>query len=130
MSAPKSMGEYLALPEAEKMRLAALPTVRSEPLLDALSSSIQTIADEAFGPFPTQTANDNLTEIERGIAKQRQELAALRDELTRLSDVVCAEDRASILRVLLESNKPGERICEPSAGSKYAPADGSQGDRP
>ena len=33
MSAPKSMGEYLALPEAEKMRLAALPPVRSEPLL-------------------------------------------------------------------------------------------------
>lgn len=29
------------------------------------------------------------------------------------------------------SNKPGERICEPSAGSKYAPTDGSaqNGDR-
>jgi len=26
------------------------------------------------------------------------------------------------------ANKPGERICEPSAGSKYAPADGSQED--
>ena len=33
MNEPKSMGEYLALPEAEKMRLAALPPVRSEPLL-------------------------------------------------------------------------------------------------
>jgi hypothetical protein len=33
MSEPKSMGEYLALPKAEKMRLAALPPVRSEPLL-------------------------------------------------------------------------------------------------
>jgi len=35
MSEPKSMGEYLALPEAEKMRLAALPPVRSEPMLAA-----------------------------------------------------------------------------------------------
>ena len=33
MNEPKSMGEYLALPESEKMRLAALPPVRSEPLL-------------------------------------------------------------------------------------------------
>lgn len=32
MNEPKSMGEYLSLPEAEKMRLAALPPVRSEPM--------------------------------------------------------------------------------------------------
>ena len=28
-------------------------------------------------------------------------------------------------RILCTSNTPGERICEPSAGSKYAPPDGS-----
>ena len=46
MSEPKSMGEYLALPEAEKMRLAALPPVRSEPLLAALIE-----AGDRLSPF-------------------------------------------------------------------------------
>lgn len=32
----------------------------------------------------------------------------------------------SFLSNMATSNKPGERICDPSAGSKYAPADGSQ----
>ena len=41
MSEPKSMGEYLALPEAEKMRLAALPPVRSEPILDDIRSEFR-----------------------------------------------------------------------------------------
>lgn len=31
-----------------------------------------------------------------------------------------------LLKLAWQSNKPGERICEPSAGSKYAPPDGSQ----
>lgn len=79
-------------------------SVTSTALLDALVSRVQTIADEAFGPFPTQSAKDNLTAIERGIAKQREEIEALRDELTRLLDVVCDEDRASIIRFLPASN--------------------------
>ena len=50
MSEPKSMGEYLALPEAEKMRLAALPPVRSEPLL---AFYIPSDLAEAFDSFVT-----------------------------------------------------------------------------
>ena len=44
-------------------------------------------------------------------------------ERTRRADRLAA---ARAKRWPRKSNKPGERICEPSAGSKYAPLDGSE----
>ena len=37
-----------------------------------MADSIITIADEAFGPFGVQSAEDAMTAIERGIFEQRQ----------------------------------------------------------
>lgn len=40
--------------------------------LDALDERLQTVANEAFGPFPIQSPDENLTAIERGIAAERR----------------------------------------------------------
>lgn len=40
---------------------------------DELTARITTIADEAFGPFPVQSADESLTQIERGIFRLRRD---------------------------------------------------------
>lgn len=42
-----------------------------------MSERLATIASEAFGPFPIQSDEENLTAIETGIFEQRQELERL-----------------------------------------------------
>jgi hypothetical protein len=71
----------------------------------AVSDRLQTIADEAFGPFPTEPAQKLLTIIEHGIAMQRRAIdtedlvnnrllsaaRALLDALPRCLDPDCGE---------------------------------------
>ena len=45
-----------------------------------IAARIATIADEAFGPFPVQSAEENLLAIERGIFELRQECERWRAE--------------------------------------------------
>jgi hypothetical protein len=52
--------------------LGAVHVAAPAPEADDLRDRIRTIADEAFGPFPTASADEALTAIERGIAKMRQ----------------------------------------------------------
>lgn len=47
--------------------------------LAAVVDRVSTIAWEAFGPFPVQDAEANLTAIEQGIAAQRIEISRLRE---------------------------------------------------
>lgn len=46
---------------------------------------IATVADEAFGPFPVQSADDNLTAIEQGVFEMRQENERLRAALAAVT---------------------------------------------
>jgi hypothetical protein len=48
------------------------------------------IADEAFGPFPVQSAEDAMTAIEAGIFEQEQEIRSLRSQLAEHRAVVGA----------------------------------------
>ena len=41
----------------------------------SIEDRIATIADEAFGPFPVQSVDENLTAIENGIASDKRSLA-------------------------------------------------------
>lgn len=69
---------------ANELRDNRAGIVWRQAALDALADRISTTADEAFGPFPVQPADENLTAIERGIFAMRQERDAAireRDEL-------------------------------------------------
>lgn len=45
---------------------------RDEAEWTALHARLQTVADEAFGPFPVMSVDDLVTEIERGIHRERR----------------------------------------------------------
>lgn len=74
--------------------------------LDALADRISTTADEAFGPFPVQPADENLTAIERGIFELRQE----RDEAIAARDAAVAE--RDELRAIVDPVRGRELIAE------------------
>lgn len=57
-----------------------------ESLARQLADRITTIADEAFGPFPIQSTDENLSAIERGIFELRRELFELRRELSLIEN--------------------------------------------
>lgn len=48
-------------------------------ILHRIADRLATVASEAFGPFPVQSADDNLTAIESGIHKLRMERDEARD---------------------------------------------------
>jgi hypothetical protein len=50
---------------------------------ESLADRIATVADEAFGLFPVQSAHDSLTRIERGITEQRLLIASQERSLSR-----------------------------------------------
>lgn len=62
------------------------------------SDRLATIADEAFGPLPCQSDEDNLTAIEGGIVEMRIEAANLRTALAesnkRNLNLIHERDRA------------------------------------
>lgn len=68
-----------------------------------MADRVRTVADEAFGPFPVQTAEEALTAIELGIFEMRQRFESVRaeskhwcDHATKLvSDVIAADERAA-----------------------------------
>jgi hypothetical protein len=47
---------------------------------DELIARVTTVSDEAFGPFPVQSASESLSVIERGIFEQRRDLERERKE--------------------------------------------------
>jgi hypothetical protein len=57
-----------------------------------LSDRCQTVADEAFGPFPTEPAETCLTYIEQGIFRLRQELATAEAERLTLARALVREE--------------------------------------
>lgn len=80
---------------------ALLAEVRED--VARLTSRITTIADEAFGPFPVQSPDASLTEIERGIFGLRQ----ARDEERKGADEM-AEALSDARAVLAEMAAPQE----------------------
>lgn len=56
--------------------------------MSSISDRIATIADEAFGPFPVQTDEENLTAIEKGIAEQGRELEEARADADELAEAI------------------------------------------
>lgn len=61
---------------------------------------IATIADEAFGPFPVQTCDENLSAIERGIFGLRQRIGRLEAERKAVADVASEGDVEDLLDAL------------------------------
>ena len=64
---------------------------------------IRTVADEAFGPFPHQTATEAINKIEAGIFEQRRAIAVALAALERLRDcdwVVSLPDRMDAVRTI------------------------------
>lgn len=58
--------------EAERDGATLVERIREQDAeYTALHDRLQTVADEAFGPFPVMTADDLVTEIERGIHRVR-----------------------------------------------------------
>lgn len=55
--------------------------------VDRLRDRVRTIADEAFGPLPVQTADEALTAIEQGVFAQRQEV----ERLATIAESACRE---------------------------------------
>lgn len=82
-------------PRTDKCGAACLPQPSMavcarafERELAALNARIQAIADEAFGPLPQQSIDDNLTTIERGIAKLMSENEDWRAQLERIAQII------------------------------------------
>lgn len=95
---------------------------------------LTTVADEAFGPFPVQSADENLTAIEQGVFRLKRELAerdrtigglenamkTARDHLDIAlgdSDLLDAEDGSPValaFGALLAALSPGEAESEES----------------
>jgi len=71
---------------------------------DSLRDRVVTVADEAFGPFPVQTAEEALTAIEGGVTALRQrfnaEEAAHLETLSKMSDLASAN--AAVARDLAD----------------------------
>lgn len=66
-----------------KGELATVRLERNEAMVTlATLDRVCVVADEAFGPFPVQSAEDALTEIEHGIALMRREMEIVRSALT------------------------------------------------
>ena len=66
-----------------------------------IEDRIQTIADEAFGPFPQQEIDTNMDEIERGIFEYKRAVAVALAALERLRDcdwVISLPDRMDAVR--------------------------------
>ena len=64
---------------------------------------IRTVADEAFGPFPHQTATEAINKIEAGIFEQRRAIAVALAALERLRDcdwVISLPDRMDAVRTI------------------------------
>ena len=56
------------------------------------SDRLATVASEAFGPFPCQTDEENLTAIENGIADLGRKLEEAREEIARLKRPIRCHD--------------------------------------
>ncbi len=69
--ATKALADFKAWSADEVLEIRSYGHARLNEIR-ALEDRIQTIADEAFGPFPAQTVAENLTAIERGVAYQRR----------------------------------------------------------
>lgn len=66
---------------------AALRTVEEQrERVRGLEEQVATIADEAFGPFPVQSPEENLIAIERGIFEQRRRIVELEQALEAIHD--------------------------------------------
>lgn len=85
----------------------SLVNERGEGRLEELADRITTIADEAFGLFPVQSADESLTAIERGIVGLRAEVA----RLTRERDALAArlEDRDAVVADIVK--RTAEKIA-------------------
>ena len=71
--------------------------------LEALTDRVKTVADESFGPFPVQTADEAMSCIEQGIFDHRREHERTRREL--------AEARVEVERLRERLGYPGRDTC-------------------
>ena len=82
---------------------SSVTAAHTERILEATRARIATIADEAFGPFPMQSTEENLTAIERGIFDLRQEAEKWRiDGCALVAPAARRATRREVFKVLQE----------------------------
>lgn len=97
-NACKHIGQSVICPYCRE-RVLMCPASESDAArqdAETVRQRVVTIADEAFGPFPVQSADDALTYIERGIFAASQDAEMARGLLLRAYNV-CFDEVESLL---------------------------------